>query len=53
MENFKVKWGSPNRQNQQMTLKPVTTSGRFKVTSSIVLTMNLEFNSTCRSKKHS
>ena len=27
-----------------MTLKPVPTSGRFKVTSSIVITMDLEFN---------
>ena len=42
-----------NWQNQQMTLKPVSTSGRSKVTSSIVTTMNLEFNSTCRRKKHS
>ena len=30
--------GSLNRQNQQMTLKPVPTSGRSKVTSSIVIT---------------
>ena len=44
---------SLNRQNQQMTLKPVPTSGRSKVTSSIVITMNLEFNSTCRRRKHS
>ena len=35
------------RQNQQMTLKPVPTFRRSKVTSSIVITMNLEFNSTC------
>ena len=41
-----------NRQNQKMTLKPGETSGRFKLTSSIVITMNLEFNSTCRRKKH-
>ena len=33
--------------------KPVPTSVRSKVTSSIVITMNLEFNSTCRRKKHS
>ena len=44
--------GSLNRQNQQTTLKPVPTSGRSKVTSSIVITMNLEFNSMCRRKKH-
>ena len=42
-----------DQQNQQMTLKPVPTFGRCKVTSSIVITMNLEFNSTCRRKKHS
>ena len=41
-----------NRQNQKMTLKPGETSGRSKMTSSIVITMNLEFNSTCRRKKH-
>ena len=44
---------SLNRQNQLMTLKPVPTSGRSKVTSSIVITMNLGFNSTRRRKKHS
>ena len=32
MENYKVNRESPNRQNKQMTLKPVPTSGRFKVT---------------------
>ena len=41
---------SLNLYNQQMTLKPVLTSGRSKVTS-IVNTMNLELNSTCRRKK--
>ena len=50
---FKAKRESLNRQNQQMTLKPVPTSGRSKVTSSVVTTMNLEFISTCRRKKHS
>ena len=44
---------SLNRQNQQTTLKPVPTSSRFKVASSIVITMNLEFNSMCPRKKHS
>ena len=44
---------SVDRQNQQMTLKPGPTSGRLKVTSSIVITMNLEFNSMCPRKKHS
>ena len=42
-----------NLQNLQMTLKPGLTSGLRKVTSSIVITMNLEFNSMCRKKKHS
>ena len=36
-----------------MTLMPVPTFGRVKVTSPIVTTMNLEFNSTCRRRKHS
>ena len=36
-----------------MTLKRRKTSGRFKVTSPIVITLNLEFNSTCRRKKQS
>ena len=45
--------GERKRQNQQMRLKPRRTSGRFKVTSSIVITMNFEFNSMCRRKKHS
>ena len=44
--------GSVNRQNQQMTLKPVPTFGRFKVTSSIAITLNHEYNSMCRRKKH-
>ena len=39
---------STDRIKQKMTLKPVPTSGRFKVASSIVTTLNLEFNSTCR-----
>ena len=42
-----------NRQKQKMTLKPGKTSGRFKVTSSIIITRNLGFNSMCRKKKHS
>ena len=53
VENFKANRESLNLQKQQMTLKPVPTSGRSKVTSSIVITMNLEFNSMCRRKKHS
>ena len=35
-----------NRQNQESTLKPRKTSGRNKVTSSIVITWNLEFKSS-------
>ena len=53
VKNFKANRESLNRQNQQMTLKPVPTSGRSKVTSSIVITMNVEFNFMCRRKKHS
>ena len=45
VENFKANRESLNLQNLQMTLKPVT--------SSIVITMNLEFNSVCQKKKHS
>ena len=53
VKKFKANRESLNRENQLMTVKPVPTSGRSKVTSSIVITMNLEFNSTCRRKKHS
>ena len=52
-ENFMVNRESLNRQKPQMTLKPVPTSGRFKVTSSVVITMNLGLNSTCPRKEHS
>ena len=38
---------------KKMTLKPVPTFGRFKVTSFIVIALNLEYNSVCRKKKHS
>ena len=44
--------GKLNRQNRKMTLQPGPISGRFKVTSSIVITMNLEVISMCRRKKH-
>ena len=53
VENSKANGEGLNRQNQKVTLKPVPTSGRFKVILSIVITANLEFNSTCRRKKHS
>ena len=43
---------SLNRQNPQMTLKAVPVSGRSQVTSSIVVTTNLGFNSKCRRRKH-
>ena len=42
-----------SRQNPQMTLKPMPICGRSKVISSIVITVNVEFNSSCRRKKHS
>ena len=51
VENFKANQESLNRQNQQMTLKPVPTFPRFKVTSSIVITMNHVFNSFFQRKK--
>ena len=47
VENFKANWKVLNRQNQQMTLKPRKTFGLFKLTSSVVMTVNLEFNSWC------
>ena len=53
VENSKANGEGLNRQNQKMTLKPVPTSGRFKVILSVVITANLEFNSMCRRKKHS
>ena len=39
--------------NKRWRWKPVETSGRYKVTSLVVITLNLEFNSVCRKKKHS
>ena len=42
VENFKANRECLNRQNQKMTLKPGKTSGRFKVTSSIVITMRVQ-----------
>ena len=50
MENYKTK-ESLNRQNQKMKLKLGPISSRFKVTSFVVITTNLEFNSTCRKKQ--
>ena len=43
-EKFKANWESRNLQKQQMTLKPVQTSRRSKMTWCTVITMNLEFN---------
>ena len=51
VENFEVNRESRNRQKQKMTLKPVPTSGRFKVTSFIAITLNHEFNSMCRKEE--
>ena len=53
VEKFKANRESLNRQNQQMSLKPGAILGRSKLTSSVVIAMNLEFNSMCRKKKHS
>ena len=53
VEDFKANRKTLNRQNQKMTLKPEETSCRHKATSFIVITMNFEFNSLCRKKKHS
>ena len=44
VENFEANQKVLNRQNQETTLQPGKTFGRFKVTSSIVITMNFEFN---------
>ena len=52
-ENFKATRRGLNRQKQKMMLKPETTSGQRKETSFIVITLNLEFRSTCRKKNHS
>ena len=51
--NFKANRKSLNRQNQKLTLKPEMTCVQSKVSSFIVVTLNVEFNSTCRRKKHS
>ena len=37
---------------EKKALKPGKTSGQSKVISCIVITLDLEFNSTCRKKKH-
>ena len=52
MENFKANRKNLNRQNSKTTLKLEKTSGRYKVASIIGITLNLEFNSTCRKNKH-
>ena len=44
---------SLNRQNLQMTLRFAMASYQWKVTSSIVITVNFGFNCTCRRKEHS
>ena len=51
VENFKANRKGPNRQKQKMTLKPGKTSGRFKVISSIVTILNLEFKSVLCAKR--
>ena len=52
-ENFKATRKGCNRQKQKMTPQPEKPSARFKVTSFVVITLNLEFNSMCWKKKHS
>ena len=52
MANFMMKWESLNRQKRPMTLKPMPICGRSQVTSSLVVTTNLGFNSKCRRRKH-
>ena len=44
-EKFEANRKSLNWQNHQMMLKPMAIFGRFKVTSSIVITLNHEYNS--------
>ena len=44
---------SLNRQNQEMTLKSEEIFGLVKVTSFIVVMLNLEFSYMCQKKKHS
>ena len=53
VEDVKANRKSLDQQNEKMSLKPGVTFGQFKVTSFIVIILNLEFNSTCRKKKHS
>ena len=50
VDKFKANRKSLNRQHQKMTLEPGKISGRDKVTSFIVFTVNLEFNFMCPKK---
>ena len=54
-ENLRGEFQGEPEESQPTELKDdaevVPTSGRLKVTSSIAITMNLEFNSMCRKKK--
>ena len=52
-KNFKETRMSLNQQKQKMTPKLAVTFGQWKEISIIVVTSNLEFNSTCGRKKHS
>ena len=52
MEVLKAKRKSLNRQNEEMTLKPEEIFGLFKVTSFVVIILNLEFNCMFQKKKH-
>ena len=54
VENFlKTNRKSLNRQNQKMAFKPEKIFGRYKVTSILVTTLNLEFDFTWRKRIHS
>ena len=53
VENFKANKKGHNRQSQKVSLKSGETSGRLKVTLSIVSTFNLEFKSVlCAERKN-
>ena len=43
---------SINLQDQKMRLEHIKTFGRYKVTSFSVITLNFEFNFTCRKRIH-
>ena len=53
-KEWRSQWRTSRRTERASTDRTTEkTFGRFKVTSSLVITLNLEFNFTCRNKKHS